>query len=710
MAAELDRAVEAPGSTDARPRGRADAPRGSGVGPDRRFARVAAAVGVLSTAVFTWILTVGRWDLLAQRQLSDVFDLQARAMLDGHLDVAPGSLAFEGFVLDGKTYTYFGVFPSLLRMPILLVTDRFDGRLTMVSMIAAFVVAFGASAVLIDRVRTLVAGDRPWTRIGLVGAGLGLAAVGLSSNLTYLASGAWVYSEAALWGCAGVLGAFAVLAGQLRRFRPAGLGWAAVWISVAWLSRGSMGAAPTLALTVAAAGLLLGWRWLTPFTPAVPASVSPRRVGVALLLAGWVPMAIFATINVAKFDTPFSIPFSSQVNNSSFPTRLEALDEYDGNLFSPTLVPAAGWQSVRPDLVAPSAQWPFVDFTRRDPIEIGDPVWDTVEPSAGAPATMPLLVALGCIGVIATLRSRGRGPIGALVALAPMAAGAAVTAAVPLTIAFIAQRYLTDAVPLLVLTAAAGIAVGDQWTARGRPDRRTRRALLVGAAVLLVAGTWVTLSVTWLFQRFEAAPDAAATAAALRAQDRVAEQLSLPAIPVERRAAGLSRRSGLGDNLVVGDCAGLYRGDGVGWRPLERTPARGWHHLRVRWNTLDPTAPATLITLGEEGDRVAVTLRRVDEDRVELGLLRNGKDITVGPSTIEAGRDHELVVAADPDIPGVSVIVDGAQAAFGLGLGPASPSAVLGDGDGGSRPPLPAVVTPIVAGTPTCDDLTDGDP
>lgn len=707
MAAGVDQAAEA------RPRAGRRRPRARFVrtGVDRRFAALSAVVGIASTAVFTRMLTLGRGDLLADRQLSDVFDVQARALLDGHLDVAPGALAFEGFVVDGKTYTYFGVFPSLLRMPVLVVTDRLDGRLTTLSMVLAFGVAFAASALLIARVRALVAPDRAWNSTGLVLAGLALAAVGVSSNLTFLAGGAWVYNEAALWACSGVLACFAVLAGLLLRPRLAGLAWAALWTAVAWLSRGSMGLAPTLVLAVAGVGLLSGWRPLARSSPPVVGAASRRRWGIALLAAALVPMGVFVTINLAKFDTPLTIPFGRQVNNESFPTRLDALEAYDGNLFSPSLVPATAWQTVRPDLVGPSAQWPFVDFTGRAPIEVGDPVWDTVEPSAGAVPTMPLLLALGVVGVVATIRSRGRGSMGALVALTPMAAGGAAIAAVPLTIAFIAQRYLTDAMPVIVLAAAAGIVATDHWAA-ARPSRPRRTFVVAAALVLLVTGTWVTLSVTWLHQRFEAPPDAAATTAALRAQDRVAERLSSPAVPVTRRDE-VPRRPEPGTNLVVGDCLGLYRGEGPSWRPLEVSPARGRHRLRLRWADLQATEPAPLIVLGDDDDQLVVTVRRVDEARVALGLRRDGTDIAVGSTTFMAGREQELVINADPDQPSISVLADGTQVAFGLGAGPADGSfAVAGAGTSvpGDLAPLPATVTAVDDGTPTCDTLTDGDP
>lgn len=683
------------------------------MGSERRFALVAAAIGALSTVVFAWMLTLGRWDLLAEREFSNFFDLQARAMLDGHLDVAPGSLAFEGFAVDGRTYTYFGVFPSLLRMPVVALTDGLDGRLTTLSMLLAFVVAFASSALLVQRVKELVTPDRPWTTTGLGVAGLGLAAVGLSSNLTFLAGGAWVYNEAALWGCAGVLGAFAVLAGYLRAPRPSRLAWAAAWTAVAWLSRGSMGLAPTCALGATAVGQILGWRHLQRFTPPPPARGTPRRAGVILLLAALVPMGAFAATNLAKFGTPFSVPFSSQVGNDAVPTRNDVLDEY-GGLFSLRLVPSATWQTIRPDLVSPSGRWPFLDFTDRAPIDVGDPLWDNVEPSAGALVTMPLLVALGAAGVVAALRSRARGPTGGLVALAPAAVGAAITAAVPMSIAFIAQRYITDLVPLLVLTAAAGIAAGDHRAAspaRAAPGRR--RAVVAGAAVLLVLGSWVTLSVTWLHQRFEAPPDDVATAAGLRAQDDVAEWLSTPAVPVERRS-DLPPEPIRGTNVVVGDCDGLYRGDGTSWRPLEVTSARGRIHLRVKWDTSGATPASTLVTLGEGRDQLVVTIRRVDDRRIAVGLLRDGTDVAVARSaaSVPAGREHEVVVDADPARAGVGVRVDGTGAAFSYGVGPEVATTTLGQDGAASAglSPLPAAVTLVEDPTPTCDALTDGDP
>jgi hypothetical protein len=38
----------------------------------------------------------------------------------GEFDVDPAAIGFEGVVRNGKTYTYFGIFPALLRLPLLL--------------------------------------------------------------------------------------------------------------------------------------------------------------------------------------------------------------------------------------------------------------------------------------------------------------------------------------------------------------------------------------------------------------------------------------------------------------------------------------------------------------------------------------------------------------------------------------------------------------
>ena len=91
---------------------------------DRRF-RAACLVGALAaTVVFGWVLFLGRVGLADERPAGDFYDAQARALFDGRWDLPPEVLSIEAFVVDGKTYTYFGPVPAILRMPVLAVTDE----------------------------------------------------------------------------------------------------------------------------------------------------------------------------------------------------------------------------------------------------------------------------------------------------------------------------------------------------------------------------------------------------------------------------------------------------------------------------------------------------------------------------------------------------------------------------------------------------------
>lgn len=553
---------------------------------DRRFEIWSLPVIAVCTVVFGWYLTLGRANLLASRTYSNFFDLQARAIFQGRLSVPQGSLGYEGFVHNGHTYTYFGIFPSLLRAPVLLLTDRYDGRLTTLSMLAAYLVAMTSSVLLIRRVRLLSGRDDRWSTPGLMMALILLGVIGIGSNLLFLGAGAWVYNEAELWGVAAVLASFAALARSLWRNSSRTIAVTGLWAAVAWLSRGSVGLAPTVALGLLALVRLFPNRWLTPFAPPA-ASVGlawqrDHRRAFQLAAAALLPLASFCAVNMAKFGSPTTVPFGEQVGNHVFPPAIRTLKEYGGNLFSARLVPVTLAQAVRPDLVKPAGQWPFLAFTGHRPIAIDGVMFASVEPSAGLTATEPALIALGAAGCIAVFRRRcrrrqpGDGIRRAdLAPLRPFLIGGAAAAGVPLAIAFIAQRYWSDALPLLVVAGAAGVVTIDQMAAEQSPA--CSRVAASAVTVLAMLGMFVVLSTSWLFQRFVIPPDEAAVAAALRTQATVARILHSPAVPV-RRVGALPRKVVPGQVVVVGRCAGLYYGIDDKWivaestRPKARTP------------------------------------------------------------------------------------------------------------------------------------------
>ena len=131
----------------------------------RRFVwSVLAAVGVV-LPFRLWVGFVdwtGSFDLhRSVSAFSAFYDDQAESIKNGHLWVRNGSLGLEGFVHNGHTYTYFGLLPSLLRIPFLAVSVRFYGHLTAMSMLVSWIVTIVAVSVLWWRVRRLRRLRRP---------------------------------------------------------------------------------------------------------------------------------------------------------------------------------------------------------------------------------------------------------------------------------------------------------------------------------------------------------------------------------------------------------------------------------------------------------------------------------------------------------------------------------------------------------------------
>ena len=109
----------------------------------RRYRLVAITASAAAAVPYFWVLLV-LWRSTPNAFPSDVsgpiYDTQGRAILHGHLSLASGSIPHEAFLHDGRTYTYFGIFPSLIRIPALLFTHSLDGRLTVVSIGASWLV------------------------------------------------------------------------------------------------------------------------------------------------------------------------------------------------------------------------------------------------------------------------------------------------------------------------------------------------------------------------------------------------------------------------------------------------------------------------------------------------------------------------------------------------------------------------------------------
>ena len=524
------------------------------------YVRAALVGGTLALAVEVTLLLSGG-PLLGYEILGDVFDAQARSFLDLRWDVDPDVMKIEGFDVDGRTYTYFGPVPALLRLPIVAVTDAFDGRLTRASMLVAWSVTVAMSARLAWRARRVVREpEEEADRFEQLLVGLFVFAVGAGSSVTYLTSRPSVFHEAIAWGVAVSLVAIDAVLGWSERRGAMRFAIAVALATVALLTRASVGAAPSLAIGFVLLGeVLRGVRGR---------DLALARRAVALGCALVIPLAAYAAVNHARFGTAFTLPYERHRVSMVVEHRRDVLQANGGTIQGPQFLPTTTLHYLRPDALGVDGSFPWIDFPRPATV-IGDVLMDQVDVASSLPSSMPALWLLAAVGALAVARDRRRRRFGSAIG------GTGGCLVVTLAIGFVAHRYTADAVPLLVVAGGVGVSVLASM-------RSKRGVVLVAGALLVVASAAITSALTVQFQQhygFLTPPGLRATLAE--------RQLRLPTFgnePRVLRAEGALPKTVAPDRtfVIVGDCAGVYRSDGLTWQPIEGTARTGHHRVRVR--------------------------------------------------------------------------------------------------------------------------------
>jgi hypothetical protein len=635
----------------------------------RRATRIGAAVAIVVFAVFVAGGTLG--GLTEHGPFSsDFFDEQADSLLDGRIDVDPEVVAIEGIRDDGKTYVYYGIFPALLRVPVAALSDDYDGRLTQLSMIAALAVALTSSGRLLWRGRRAVRGDRPLGRREPLIAGAFVAGVGVSSPMLFLAAETVVYHEVELWGTAlALLTADQVLA---WRDEPTGtrLALATLAATAALNTRASVGLIGVIAL-----GLF--------FLIGLVRQRSRALVGVALAAA--MPVLVYALVNVARFDHPFSVPWDQLADIR--PAREKMLEANDGSYFAPNYVPTALVAYLRPDGIDLERHFPWVGY-RNSTWLFGDPAYDVVDRTASLPVVTPLLLVLGTVGVVRLCRRGSSGD------WRVVTAAAAISLVPTVAIAFIANRYLSDFVPLLVVAGSIGTWVAVDYLRAA--SRRRRRVLVVGAFALAAAGFSVTAALTLQSQRLFILPNEDERRGFVALQRDIDETLSGDGADDVTIASALPRRArAAGSVIIVGSCDALFWSDGRAWHALERGPEdqRTLIGPLGQGRTELVSGDGWTLDALRDGDEVVVEYAQGDD-------VRRGPPSDVDDLRTRDGDDVELRVTNDPTT-GEVIVMSGDHAVFGTVLVVARGPVVGGTG---------WRVEP--ARTPLCDELRerlDGD-
>jgi hypothetical protein len=559
----------------------------------RRF-NIGVVTGTALTVPFMlwllWDLFWGKVNVIRGVSFDYFYDRQARAMFHGHLWIPNGQLSIEAFSHDGHQFTYFGIFPSLIRMPILLFTSRLDGDLTAPSLLLAWVATAVFTALLLWRLRILIRGTAVVGRAEAASYGALMAGIMGGSVVIFLVATPFVYNEDFAWSIPLVIGSLFVLLGIQERPSRGQLIAAAVLVVCANLDRTPGGYAATIGCFLVAGWFVWREGWTTG-----------RRWAIPLVAIGLLGFLLNAAVNYAKFGTPIGLPLQDQVWTQLNAYRRYFLAANGGKPENLDHIPAQLWAYFQPFGVRFSTLFPFI-LPPGSPASGLGAVMELTYPTASMTDTAPLLMVLGVWGTVTAFRRRGPGSVSLTrIILVTAVAG---TAAVVVW-GYISQRYIGDFMPFFIIASAIGMI--EVWRLLERRSRRARGWALGGICALATYGVAANVAVA-------AFPVPQFSQTQLQGYVQTQQSLSLGSLGASVRTGdSLPYFAPAGELFAVNHCSGLYMSSGndsssvpgqqiehYTWMPVEQSPAFT-RELGFTFNRSPNllTHPVTLLTFGK---------------------------------------------------------------------------------------------------------------
>ena len=445
-------------------------------GTDRN--RLVSTTAGLFLGGLAYVLTLSDYRLSLTRTslqsglFSTFYDQQARAFMDGHVDLPANSLGIEGFVHDGKTFMYFPPWPAILRLPVLLTTHEYDGRLTLLSMALAWIVL----AVMVAKLAWLLSLGSAATGRGHSAdgrAGRALPRRGDGRHVPHLRRRATVGLHRGLHVGRGRGRGRPVLADAPARRADAARHVVAVRLR-ADLCRhpGDRG------LGDLARGDRLGLFWRLR-----PRGAGRHPCGGACSWPALVPLALSIALNEYKFGSVYSFPLQDQVWTALSEHRRDALAANAGGLTGPQFFTTSFMAYLRPDGIRFVDYFPFITLPAHPAPAYHGAVVDQAYRTGSVTAFMPLLMLMSLVALVAVARPRARREL-ALLRL-PVAVSILITGGV-MAYGYYAARYASEFVPALVLGGAIttgswlGSCASPSLAGAGPRRRRPRDGVLTG--------------------------------------------------------------------------------------------------------------------------------------------------------------------------------------------------------------------------------------
>ena len=420
----------------------------------RTFPGLFYAVLILITAIYYILLvTDGKLDLFTPFDPFMRWGMAFNSMLEhlrhGEFDVDAAAIGFEGCVRDGKTYTYFGIFPALLRFPLLLTGTlaRLDVTRLYCALAAVVALCFKLASL------ALINDKLPKGRLQAVAFFVILLSLLLGgAQIQFLNKGS-IYQETIDW--AGAIAAAFVYCGvrgliAKREFSTGLIAAVAGLAGLGLLTRAST----ALGLYVATGLLVLVLAWppagsLGDRLPRFVRALTNTRtvVGIAILL-GFIMVS--GIVNYQRWGDPLKFFYDphTYITYKMMPERLARLEAHGvfnidrlwyGMLyyFSPI------WAIIRPD-----GQFLFSEFETR--------MLDGVEPPPSSfLLSDPLLLVLGG-AFLFQLPRLARERLLDFRAAAALTIGFSIPVFLILTFFYMGFRYRMEFYPFLEFTAFLG--------------------------------------------------------------------------------------------------------------------------------------------------------------------------------------------------------------------------------------------------------------
>jgi hypothetical protein len=447
------------------------------------FAGLLAVIAVY----YLFLLSNGTFELFAPEMFGRVFDNMLVHLLHGEFTVDRSVIDYEAFTRDGKTYSYFGIFPALLRLAAMPFTDVATVELARVSCLTAVVifVALQLRMLLIAH-NSLLPGSRvPWALTVMA------AATVFSGPQVYILGTASIYQEPILWSAA-MAAAFNLIV--LR----AALGWGGLrsrdLVSLAVLAGLAINTRPTIGVALyLGTVLLVMWTAWRRHKGERRLSANPRGMGTAIaallrdrsfswpvVVLGLLGVAV-GVVNFERWGNPLTFgDFHYNYWIRHNPSRLAALENYGDLNLGRVWVGALYYATGIPYLL--KSVPPFDAYLGARFVSIEAP---PIIPLL----TNPLTIILAGIGLY-RLWMRPRLPVDSVAILRLALIGNASAVVLIFMAAGLALRYRFDLAPFMTLAAIVGYRSISLTAAKS--SEAWRKRLHIAAVGLCVLGILVS--------------------------------------------------------------------------------------------------------------------------------------------------------------------------------------------------------------------------